>query len=343
MHFGRHSIGLTLAALLGVCLPLGFGALAGGSARAAGHVPDVATFSIVGFDADTGDLGIAVESKFFSVGSVVPWARAGVGAIATQAFANTTFGPRGLDLLENGLTVHETLDLLLATDAGRASRQVGIVDAQGESAAFTGDEAQSWAGQRTGPGYAIQGNILAGEAVVEAMEHAFLAASGDLAGRLLTAIEAGQAAGGDARGRQSAALLVVREDGGYAGFNDRYCDLRVDDHPQPIVELRRLYQLWRPNALILEGYELVEGERFEEAIARGREAIELAPERGDAYYHTACYLSRAGRPDEALASLRQAIERDGSLATSAATDPDLEPLRDRAAFQRLIGDAASGH
>ncbi|MFC0297193.1 DUF1028 domain-containing protein [Geobacillus jurassicus] len=203
----------------------------------------VATFSIVAFDPATGELGIAVQSKFLGVGAVVPWAKAGVGAVATQSYANTSYGPRGLEWMAKGKSAQETLELLIGDDSERDLRQVGIVDAKGRAATFTGEKCYPWAGGITGPNYAAQGNILAGGETVLAMGRTFEQTKGPLAERLLKALQAGQAAGGDRRGQQSAALLVVKEGGGYGGFNDRYIDLRVDDHPQPIEELIRLYQL----------------------------------------------------------------------------------------------------
>ena len=209
--------------------------------------PVVATFSIVAFDPATGDLGVAVQSKFFGVGSVVPWAKAGVGAIATQSYANTTYGPEGLALLAAGQPAAGTLHELTRRDARAATRQVGIVDAQGRVASFTGTNCQAWAGHIEGPHFAAQGNILTGEEVVKAMAQAYGDAEksgrGELGDWLMAALAAGQRAGGDKRGRQSAALLVVRERGGYAGLNDRYIDLRVEDHPEPIQELERLLAL----------------------------------------------------------------------------------------------------
>ncbi len=209
--------------------------------------PLVATFSIVGHDPRTGDLGIAVQSKFLAVGAVVPWARAGVGAVATQAWGNTTYGPRGLDLLAAGQDPEQVAAALVAGDPGAAQRQFGLVDAQGRAATYTGDECMSWAGGRTGPHFAAQGNILVSADTVDAMVDTFLTqqgrADGELSDHLLAALAAGQAAGGDSRGMQAAALLVVRAHGGYSGFNDRYVDLRVDDHPYPIAELRRLLDL----------------------------------------------------------------------------------------------------
>jgi uncharacterized Ntn-hydrolase superfamily protein len=188
-------------------------------------------------------LGVAVQSKFLAVGALVPQARAGVGAVATQARANATYGPRGLELMAQGRTAGEAIALLTDEDEQKAQRQVGIVDARGRAAAFTGDDCHDWAGGLTGEHYAIQGNILAGRQVVEAMASAYEASDDDLAARLLAALEAGQEAGGDPRGKQSAALLVVREGGGYGGDNDRLVDLRVDDHPEPIKELARIRDL----------------------------------------------------------------------------------------------------
>jgi len=200
----------------------------------------VATFSIVAFDPETGSLGVAVQSKFLAVGAVVPWARAGVGAVATQALANYNYGPRCLELLREGMTAAETVETLVSADEEREHRQLGVVDAAGRAATFTGDECFEWAGGVAGENYAAQGNILVGRETVVAMAQTFQEITGELAGRLLVALDAGQAAGGDSRGKQSAALLVVREGGGYGGDNDRLLDLRVDDHLEPIRELIRL-------------------------------------------------------------------------------------------------------
>jgi len=211
--------------------------------------PDVHTFSIVAFDPATGDLGVAVQSKYFGVGSVVPWAKAGVGAVATQAQVKVSFGPEGLRYLEGGKSSRETLDALLAADPRREVRQIGLVDDQGRPAVHTGAECLAWAGHRVGPHFTVQGNLLAGEAVVTAMAEAYERAQKDdgaeLADWLLAALTAGQAAGGDRRGQQSAALLVVRANGGPGGDNDRFCDLRVEDHAKPIEELARLRGLHR--------------------------------------------------------------------------------------------------
>ena len=214
-------------------------------------VPAGATFSIVAFDSVTQELGVAVQSRAFSVGMAVPWAEAGVGAIATQATTNESFGPMGLGRLRSGDSAPEALWRLVDSDSGSAHRQIGIVDAHGRSAGFTGKLCSEWAGGVTGPGYAIQGNILAGEGVVKGMERAFLETRGELAERLLAALVAGQAAGGDRRGMESAALLVVRPSEEYPEYRTRYVDLRVEDHKDPINELVRVYR-------ILEGQRLAE-------------------------------------------------------------------------------------
>jgi uncharacterized Ntn-hydrolase superfamily protein len=235
---------------------------------------EIATFSIVTIDPATGELGVAVASKFLAVGAVVPWARAGVGAVATQSYANVSYGPTGLELMAAGYSAGETLARLLADDPERELRQVGIVDARGGTATFTGSACHAWAGGRTGPGYVVQGNILTGPEVVDAMAHAFETTEGPLAARLLAALAAGDAAGGDRRGKQSAALLVVKERGGYGGYTDRFIDLRVDDHPEPVAELERLYGIWRlyfekpkpEDRLPLEGAVLVELQELMRAL-----------------------------------------------------------------------------
>jgi uncharacterized Ntn-hydrolase superfamily protein len=207
--------------------------------------PVVATYSLVGCDLAAEQWGVAVQSKFLAVGSVVPWAEPGAGAVATQSYANPRYGPDGLALLRQGRSAQEVVDELTTADEGRAHRQVGVVDANGRSATFTGESCQTWAGGRTGECYAAQGNILVSAATVDALVETFEASSGPLAERLLAALAAGQAAGGDSRGQQSAALLVVERDGGYAGLSDTLVDLRIDDHERPIVELQRLYGLHR--------------------------------------------------------------------------------------------------
>ena len=201
------------------------------------------TFSIVAADVAAGELGVAVQSKFLAVGMAVPWLEGGIGAVATQAWANTSFGPRGLELLREGKDPAQTLEIMIAGDEGRARRQVGIVDARGRSATYTGTECNEWAGGKSGDGFAAQGNILAGAAVVDGLVEGFSRTQGTLARRLLAALRAAQRAGGDRRGQQSAALVVVKPGGGYGGYNDRYIDLRVDDAPEPIDQLAHLLDL----------------------------------------------------------------------------------------------------
>jgi uncharacterized Ntn-hydrolase superfamily protein len=204
----------------------------------------VATYSIVACDLAAGQWGVAVQSKFLAVGSVVPWAEPHVGAIATQSYANPRYGPDGLTLLRQGHSAAEVIETLTSGDEGRAERQVGVVDAGGSAATFTGEACHDWAGGRTGDCYAAQGNILVSEATVEALAATFEAnAHLELAERLIECLAAAQAAGGDRRGQQSASLLVVEKDGGYAKLSDALVDLRIDDHERPIAELRRLFSL----------------------------------------------------------------------------------------------------
>ena len=208
--------------------------------------PLVATYSIVACDLEAGQWGVAVQSKFLAVGSVVPWAEPEVGAIATQAYANPSYGPQGLSLLREGLGASEVVERLTGEDDERDHRQLGVVDAQGGSASWTGPECNDWAGHLTGPGYAAQGNILVGEETVAALAKTFETnAHASLVQRLLECLAAAQAAGGDRRGQQSASVLVVERNGGYAGLSDVLVDLRVDDHERPIQELRRIYELHR--------------------------------------------------------------------------------------------------
>jgi uncharacterized Ntn-hydrolase superfamily protein len=208
--------------------------------------PVVATYSIVACDLEARQWGVAVQSKFLAVGSVVPWAEPEVGAIATQAYANPSYGPNGLALLRESLSASEVVERLTSEDEGRDERQLGVVDGQGGSASWTGPGCNDWAGHSAGPGYAAQGNILVGEETVAALATTFEAnAQLPLAQRLIECLAAAQAAGGDRRGQQSASLLVVQKDGGYAALSDVLVDLRVDDHERPIEELRRIYSLHR--------------------------------------------------------------------------------------------------
>ena len=206
--------------------------------------PRFGTFSIVAYDREREEWGVAVQSKFISVGSVVPWARAKVGAIATQAYANVRYGPEGLSLLAEGVGAAEVVRRLTESDPGRDERQLGVVDRTGTAASYTGAKCMDWAGHEVGEGFACQGNILFGPGVVRAMARTFETTPGDLPERLLASLSAGQREGGDRRGMQSAAILIVREKGGYDEGSDRWVDIRVDDHPAPIEELKRIFRLY---------------------------------------------------------------------------------------------------
>jgi uncharacterized Ntn-hydrolase superfamily protein len=240
----------------------------------------VSTFSIVACDLDAGQWGVAVQSKFLAVGSVVPWAEPGAGAVATQSYANPRYGPEGLALLRQGVGAQEVVDRLVADDDGRDQRQVGIVDAHGHAASFTGPGCHDWAGGRTGGCYAAQGNILVSADTVDALAETFETSRGLLAERLLECLAAAQAAGGDRRGQQSASLLVVERNGGYAGLSDSVVDLRVDDHAHPIEELRRLYEIHdllfgkTPRERWLPVDEALRGELRDRLAALGYERLE---------------------------------------------------------------------
>lgn len=302
------------------------------AAPSAAAPPGPATFSIAAADPATGEVGVAVASRFFAVGTVVPWAKAGVGAVATQASANTSYGPDGLDLMARGLSAEEALKVLVRGDEGRDRRQVGLVTAAGDSATFTGPGANAWAGGRRGPGYAVQGNILVGEAVVAGMERSFLASAGKpLAERLLAALAAGDAAGGDSRGRQSAALLVCRAKGGYNGFTDRAVDVRVDDHPDPFRELSRLVGMAVVNDLWNRGWTGFMEKRYAEALkwqelatARAEAQPAMLPE---VVYDLAVVRLAAGDRAGAVEAARRALKLNPKLAAQAKADPDLAAIR----------------
>ena len=269
----------------------------------------LSTFSIVAHDPHNGDLGVAVQSKYFSVGPIVPWAQAGVGAIATQASANVAYGPEGLRLLAEGLSPDEVIRRLTGADERREHRQLGIVDATGNAAAHTGSECLPWAGSHISRDYSVQGNILASHEVVVSMAQAFETLRGGLADRLVSTLEAGQAAGGDIRGQQSAALLVVRKGQGRGGYGDHYVELRVEDHKQPIAELRRLLNLDYSNRKAGASHALVDEGKAEEAVSAGLQAVELSPENDVAHmalcraYHAAGDTCRAAEALQAAANL----------------------------------------
>jgi len=303
----------------------------------------IATFSIAAADPDSGEVGVAVASRFFAVGSVVPWVRAGAGAVATQSYANVSYGPRGLDLLAGGVSAVATLEALIKSDDGKDRRQVGLVSASGDSVTFTGAGCLDWAGGRRGPGYAIQGNILTGEQVVVAMAKDYLETKGDLATRLFAALAAGDGAGGDARGRQSAALRVSRAEGGYGGFDDRYIDIRVDDHEDPFGELGRLLGIARVNGLWNLAWTRFTREQFEEALPHMEATATMATvERSavlaEVLYDLAVIRAAAGKPAEALVALGRAIEVNPKLKAGARADGDLGSIRELPGFAELVAE-----
>ncbi|MCC7478976.1 DUF1028 domain-containing protein [bacterium] len=346
---------------------------------------NIATFSVCAYDPRTGEVGVAVQSRFFGVGVVVPWCQAGVGAVASQAFGNPTFGPRILELMGDGFSAEDALKLCISADKDAASRQIGVVRANpriqemqsqddpllalnlispsaGDVAqSFTGSKCMAWAGGRTGISkdgivYACQGNILTGSEVVDAMALAMddpasvlaleltqtqsSAYNGgkDLAGRLLGALLAGQAKGGDSRGMQSSALKVSQAGAGYGGYSDVKYDLRVDDAPDPFEELARLLNIARPWALTTEGYNKLNSGNMQEAIRVFTELTQVQPEEPGHHYNLACALARSGRGDEAMAELQLSLslDKDNSYRSYLPGDTDLTSLRDRDDFKALL-------
>ncbi|MGE5400202.1 MAG: DUF1028 domain-containing protein [Ignavibacteriales bacterium] len=295
----------------------------------------IATFSIVARDSSTGELGVAVASRFFAVGTVVPWAKADVGAVATQSFANTSFGERGLELLARGAAPEEVIKILLRNDNDPDRRQVGIVSADGKSVTYTGSKCLPWAGGRNGKNYAVQGNILAGESVVTSMEDAFLKTKGALGERLYAALMAGDKAGGDARGKQSAALIVVKDKAGYGGFNDRAIDIRVDDSPEPFKELGRLLDYAQMNYSWNVAWTLFTQGKASEALPHMEHSASLAPENPEVLYDFAVIQLAAGEKETSLKTLEKALRLNPNLKKQATGDNDLKTLRDDPEFIRL--------
>lgn len=301
------------------------------------------TYSIVARDARTGELGVAVQSHWFAVGSNVTWAEAGVGAIATQSFIDPGYGVRGLALLRQGRAAPDVLRELLAADPQRETRQVAIVDAQGKVAAHTGARCIQAAGHREGPAYSVQANLMASDRVWPAMADAFEKTPGDLAERLLAALDAGEAAGGDIRGRQSAALLIVKPQSSgrpWVGA-DRVFDLRVDDHPRPLDELRRLVRLQRAYDHANRGDELFSASKIDEAVREYASAAKLAPEIVELPFWQAVTLASVGRDADALPIFRQVFAREPRWAELVPRLPAAELLPDDPALiQRIVAQAA---
>jgi len=268
----------------------------------------VSTFSIAAIDPHNRDLGVAVQSKYFSVGSIVPWVEAEVGAIATQAFVNVSYGPNGLKLLREDLSADEVIAELTKNDEDREERQLGVVDAKGNVACFTGKNCLEWAGSATGATYTAQGNILTSEDVVLAMADHFENAKGELADKLIAALEGGQDAGGDARGRQSAALIIMRKGAGRAGYGDRYIDLRVEDHTEPIQELRRLLGLAHTYNQIEASWEAIESKNFPEALEFAKKAVKLTPTNDEAHVVLGLTYYLLGDTNVSVTEFRQVLQ-----------------------------------
>lgn len=273
-------------------------------------VPPVATYSIVAFDPETREFGVAVQSHWFSVGSVVPWAQAGVGAVATQSFVKIDYGPEGLKLMYEGLTATEALQRLLSQDEGEAVRQVAMVDIHGNVAVHTGERCIEAAGHHTGKTYSVQANLMENVTVWPAMARAFESAVGDLADRMMAALEAAEAEGGDIRGRQSAAMLIVSGNPTGIPWKDMVMDLRVEDSQEPLTELKRLIQIHRAYEHANHGDELLEKDQIEAALKEYDAAAVYYPENVELPYWTAVTLTGAGRLEDALPIFKQVFEKD---------------------------------
>jgi uncharacterized Ntn-hydrolase superfamily protein len=268
------------------------------------------TFSIVARDPATGDFGVAVQSHWFQVGPTVPWAEAGAGAVATQSFVKVDYGPRGLQLMKEGKSAREALDFLLSQDPEKDVRQVAMVDREGRVAAWTGPKCIAAAGHQTGAGYSVQANLMDKPSVWPAMARAFEAAKGDLADRMLAALDAAQAEGGDIRGRQSAALVVVRGKPSGEPWRDRLVDLRVDDNPEPLAELRRLLNLHRAYEEMNQGDDAVAKNDIQAAVGHYTRASELAPDIVELPFWQAVTLFVAGQEEKALAIFKDVFARE---------------------------------
>jgi uncharacterized Ntn-hydrolase superfamily protein len=299
----------------------------------------VATYSIVARDSATGQLGVAVQSHWFSVGSIVPWAEPGVGAVATQSFVDPRYGPLGLKLMRHGRTAEEALKALVTTDDGRAVRQVAMVDDEGTVAAHTGENAVAAAGHHTGAQFSVQANMMANDDVWPAMAEAYASTDGDLAARLLAALEAAQDAGGDIRGKQSAALLVVRDSATGESWNDRLFDLRIQDHPTPVSELKRLVRMQRAYRKLNQGDAHVTAGDIDAAMRSYRRAMEIVPDsatNGEAPFWVGITLADQGRIDDAIPYLRRAYRQHEDWARLLPRLPDAGLLKSDDLAQRLV-------
>lgn len=309
-------------------LLLGLGRLFHAQAQSIyGDHPLAHTFSIVAYDSITGDMGVAVQSHWFSVGTTVIWGEAGVGVVATQSFINPAFGPGGLALLKQGMTAQEAVNELIGKDEGRDFRQLGIADAKGNTAAFTGKKCIDAAGHIIGKGYAVQANMMKNDAVWPAMAKAFEASSGQpLAERLLAALEAAQKVGGDIRGQQSAALLVVSAQNTGKSWVDRKVDLRIEDHPTPVIELKRLLKTHRAYQFMNRGDLQMEEGKIEEAMQSYSTASKMFPENLEMKFWTAVNLANSGKVTESLPLFSAIFKKDKNWAELLKRLPKSELL-----------------
>lgn len=303
----------------------------------------VHTYSIVARDPATGEMGVAVQSHWFSVGSIVTWAEAGVGAVATQSFAEPAYGPRGLALMKSGLSAPDALAALVGADEQRAVRQVAFVDATGKVSAHTGGACIKAAGHHVGDGYSVQANMMTSDAIVPAMASGYEAAEGPLPERLVAALEAAERAGGDLRGKQSAAILVVKAQASGKPWQDRVVELRIEDHPDPVAELRRLLVLHRAYEHMNAGDAALENKDVKGALEHYRAANQLAPDNIEMAYWHGITLATIGKVDEALPLLRTAFAADPGWAelTERLLEPGIIPdtPEGRALVARLLRDA----
>jgi uncharacterized Ntn-hydrolase superfamily protein len=293
----------------------------------------VHTYSIVARDPATGEMGVAVQSHWFSVGSIVTWAEAGVGAIATQSFVDPAYGPRGLELMKSGLTAEQALEALVLVDEGRDVRQVAFVDTAGNIASHTGATCIESAGHHVGEGYSVQANMMLNDKVVPAMAKAYESTKGDLADRLMAALEAAQSVGGDIRGKQSAAMLIVKAESTGQSWTDRVLELRIEDHPTPIAELKRLLKIHRAYEHMNAGDVAVEHKDLDLALAEYGKAAELLPDNVEVQYWAAVTLATSGKVDKALPMFREVFAADSNWIT----------LTKRLHKPGIIPDTPEGH
>jgi len=275
----------------------------------------ISTYSIVALDETTGELGVAVQSHWFSVGFLVPWAKAGVGAVATQSFVKVDYGPDGLQLMESGITAVDALKTLTSKDEGEAVRQVGMIDIKGNVAAHTGSRCIKYAGHIVGENYSVQANMMANGTVPKAMAVAFEKTKGDLADRMMAALEAAEAEGGDIRGKQSAAMVIVSGEPSGVDWKDTKLSLRIEDHPTPLIELKRLIRVHRAYQHANMGDHYMETEEIDKALIEYSKAAEYYPENAELPYWSAVALANGGRVEEALPVFRSVFERNPDLKT----------------------------